>query len=178
LHLDLPNCTLQSGPCCLCRATMRGDNSWADFRNNAAWLDCCWTPTEWLNWPNRSSNVLFQLAGVTAVSIALDYMRCKYLGSDMYQFGSALYMLCYFVLTGAPLENVHTCWAFIKGFYKTHNTGSRYRYLNKLTMFCRRSGYPKLRGKANEIRHFWSRSFGIVGCTHEWCAGAAQKKHI
>ncbi|CAE8616927.1 unnamed protein product, partial [Polarella glacialis] len=37
---------------------------------------------------------------VTAVSIALDYMHCKYLGSDMYQFGSVLYMLCYFVLTG------------------------------------------------------------------------------
>ncbi|CAE8728388.1 unnamed protein product [Polarella glacialis] len=98
---------------------------------------------------------------VTAVSIALDYMRCKYLGSDMYQFGSVLYMLCYFVLTGAPLENVHSCWASMKEFYQAHNTGSRYRYLNKLTMFCRKSGYPKLRGKANEIRHFGAALLGL-----------------
>ncbi|CAE8586409.1 unnamed protein product, partial [Polarella glacialis] len=178
LHLDLPRHSLQSGPCCLCRATMRGDNSWADFRTNAAWLSCCWTPTEWLNWPNRSSNALFQLPGVTAVSIALDYMRCKYLGSDMYQFGSVLYMLCYFVLTGTPLENVHTCWAFIKEFYKTHNTGSIYRYLNKLTMFCRKSGYPKLRGKANEIRHFGAALLGLWGAHMNGALELHRKVHL
>ena len=40
----------------------------------------------------------------------------------------------------------------------------RFRYLNKLSMFVRQSGFPKLRGKAAEIRYLagpmlevWSR---------------------
>lgn len=81
-------------------------------------------------------------------------MHCKFLGVDQYVFGSVLALLTCEVMPGSPQQNLDLLWSEIKHLYHQHNTKVRYRYLNKLTMFLRQNGTPKLRGKAGEIRHF------------------------
>ena len=73
---------------------------------------------------------------------------------DQYMFGSTLWVLCFMVMIGTLEENLDWCWAFTKPFYKEHRATTRYRYFNRVSMFVRKAGYPKLRGKVNEIRHF------------------------
>jgi len=53
-----------------------------------------------------------------------------------------------------PERNVTALHRFFQDFYRRDNTPVRYRYLNRLTMFLRQSGRPKLRGKAAELRYF------------------------
>ncbi len=78
----------------------------------------------------------------------LDYMHLKYLGCDQQMFGSVFILLVYDVLPGTPQANLDECWEFIQDYYKAHNTAYQYQYLNKLTMFVRKTGYTKLRGKS------------------------------
>ena len=97
--LGLPRHSANS-PCPLCRATTHGPTHWQDCRVDAAWLGECWTPVAWKAWPGRSQNQLFSLPGVRALTVALDYMHCKYLGMDQYIFGSILYILCFLSCLG------------------------------------------------------------------------------
>jgi len=79
-------------------------------------------------------------------------MHTKYLGSDQYQFGSLLYLLCFLMLPNSPKDNLGECWSFIKAYYGTHRTKHRYTAIEKLSMFVRKKGPPKLRGKAGEVK--------------------------
>ncbi|CAL1133395.1 unnamed protein product [Cladocopium goreaui] len=59
------------------------------------------------------------------------------------------------VMEGEQEANLAACWAFLKTFFRNNKTPTPFRYLTKLSMFIRSGGkYPKLRGKASEIRHF------------------------
>ena len=69
-------------------------------------------------------------------------------------FGSVMWLLCFAVMPGTPLQNLLVCWRFISRFYKEQKTEHRFKFLNKLSMFVRKSGFPKLRGKAAEIKGF------------------------
>ena len=84
-------------------------------------------------------------------------MRAKHLGSDQYQFGSCLELLVTYIMDGEPAANLTVVWNELQEAYRRLRTPpqARFRYLNfnNLTMF-RRVGYPKLRGKASEIRRF------------------------
>ena len=82
-------------------------------------------------------------------------MHTKYLGVDQYAFGSTLALLtCTDMMDeGSEAANLERCWSFIQRFYREHRTKVRFGYLNRLTMFLRQSGCPKLRGKAAEIRY-------------------------
>lgn len=161
--LKLPNFN-SSRPCSLCRCSLAGANSWSDFSPSALWRNQLWTLTAWKNWEGRSQCPLFGcLSYCSALTVHLDYMHCKYLGVDQYVYASVLALLCCQVMSGTPQENLNRCWRTIKEYYHRHQTRIRYRYLNKLTMFLRKSGTPKLRGKAGEIRHF-----APVIC-HLWC---------
>ena len=114
-----------------------------------------WTPESWLDSPSKLPNPLFSCAGVTACSVAYDYTHLKYLGSDQYSFGAVLTLLVYHVLPADPEENVVQIWDEIKTDYQQYNVPVRYRYLNKISMFYRPAyGFPKLRGKAAEIKYF------------------------
>ena len=97
---------------------------------------------------------LFSLFYTSALTVSLDYLHCKYLGSDQYQFGAVLEMLTRFILKGTPEANLATIWEALQKAYDRLRTPlqSRFRYLNKLSMFIR-AGYSKLRGKGGEIRH-------------------------
>lgn len=153
--LGLPNFSNASMPCALCRTSLTGSNTWSNFRPDAPWRLQQWTYSAWQAWPNRCQNPLFTLPGVSAFSICLDYMHSKYLGTDQYVFGSVLALLtCTGMMDGTPERNVTALHRFFQDFYRRDNTPVRYRYLNRLTMFLRQSGCPKLRGKAAELRYF------------------------
>lgn len=150
--LGLPVWSSSAMPCALCQCSKHGINSWKDCRPTASWLDTVWTPSTWLAWEGRSSNLLFTLPNVSALTVCLDWMHCKLLGTDMYLFGSVFYILCFNILEAAPLENLKMCWQFIKQFFKDNGTQDAFKYINRLTLFVRKSGGHKLRGKAGEIR--------------------------
>ena len=152
--LLLPRSTLASGPCALCKCTGSGATTWMDFRPTATWRTLLWTAHDWRNWPGRSQSPLFQDEGFSPFLISLDWMHCKYLGHDQHTFGSILSLLVRHVMAGNPQENLKQVWNEIQKFYKENNTPVRFRYLNRLSMFERKSPqYPKLRGKAAEVKH-------------------------
>ena len=65
------------------------------------------------------------------------------------------YLLCFTILQhGTPLENLIFLDGLVQQFYKEHPVDCKYRNMSKLTMFMRKSGGPKLRGKAIEVRNF------------------------
>ena len=129
--------------------------SWTDFRSTAPWRDVQWKADEWRAWPERSKSTLFQMQNFTPWLLAMDYMHCKYLGHDMLVYGSILSLLVNHVMPDAdPTRNLASIWASIQQFYKEHHVACRYKYLNKLSMFERKPpAYPKLRGKAAEIKY-------------------------
>lgn len=139
--LKLPHFSLARGPCTLCRRENSGDLTWTNFQRNAPWVDTIWRKADWHLWPERSQNPLFQLPGQSCHLVSLD------------MFGSVPQILCQFVLPGADADNVRTCWTFLKSYYKQRKIPPPYRYLNKITMFLRQGKFPKLRGKAAEVRH-------------------------
>lgn len=152
--LGLPRSNSRN-PCCLCKCTAKGPKTYTNMREDAPWTTELWTAITWFAWPDRSMCPIFSLPGVSVLTVALDYMHCKYLGSDMYMYGSVLFVLVYFVMqSDDPLENLLSAWAFMKSVYKAGDIPYQYMYMNKLTMFVRKKGFPKLRGTAAEIKHF------------------------
>ena len=153
--LSLPSHNNAKNCCALCKAGLTGSNTWSDFRPTAGWRAHQWTYESWRSWPGRSRNQLFTLPGVSALNVHLDWMHSKYLGIDQFTFGSCLALLtCTGMVPGSEQAALDTCWKFIQDFYREHKTKVRFGYLNRLSMFLRQSGCPKLRGKAAEIKHF------------------------
>ena len=151
--LGLPRYSLAKGCCSLCQCTLAGEHTWTNFQPNAPWTSTMWQPSAWRAWPGRSQCPIFELDGCSCATAALDWMHCKYLGLDQYMHGSTLHLLCHYVMRGTPQENIAALWGDIQEYYKANNTPVRYRHLNRLRMFDRASKYPKLRGKAAEIRY-------------------------
>ena len=58
------------------------------------------------------------------------------------------------ILPNQPKQNLAECWAAIVSFYKANNSKHRYQNITKLSMFVRKSGVIKLRGKAAELKGF------------------------
>jgi len=81
----------------------------------------------------------------------LDYLHCKYLGSDQYQYGGLLYYMTYFLLPEAAWSNLQCIWSKIKFYYKELKVKHQYHYFNRLTMYVRKTGPPKLRGRGAEV---------------------------
>ena len=144
-----------SGPCPLCRCTGHGDRSWTVFGPNAEWRKHMWTTADWLKWDAKSPCPLFAgEGGITALAVGLDWLHCKYLGTDMHVYGSILKLLCFFILPSSAINNLQTVWGDIKSFYKELGTPVRYKYITKLSMFIpAKSPYPKLRGKGAEVKY-------------------------
>ena len=152
-RLGLPHYGLKKGPCGLCQCSGdEGVNSWKDCRLQAPWVQLQWTPESWEAWEEKSSCPLFGgIQGLTALNCSFDYMHCKYLGVDMIQFGSVLFLMVYHILPSSPLDNVKTCWKHILQSYKELGVVERYRGMRKLSLFTRKTGPPKLKGRASQI---------------------------
>jgi hypothetical protein len=114
--------------------------TWTDFRRSAPWLQRCWKPRQWKQWAGRSKCKIFELGYLTAASVSYDWMHSKYLGMDQYQFGATLYVLVFMVMAATPKQNLSRVWTLVKAYYKDNKTRTRYKYLNKLSMFVRKLG--------------------------------------
>ena len=99
-------------------------------------------------------NPMYNIPGVTPLTVCIDWMHTKYLGTDQYFPGSVLFTLCHFLMHGvSAAANCAEIWKHVKAEYRIRKTPTRYRVL-KLTMFCSGSGgYPCLKGKAHAIKH-------------------------
>ena len=136
--LGLPQHNKAENPCLRCYCSNTGLVPWSDWRQSARWVRMIWKPSSWRSWSDRSKCPLFDLPGVSALTAMVDYMHCKYLGSDQYMFGSILWIIVYYVLQGSPEDNMAYVWRFIQQYYRLHHVKTRYRYLNKLSMFKRK----------------------------------------
>ena len=154
--LEMPRWSRNENLCSLCRCTKRGPLSYLyNSLASAKWISEIWTASDWNAWPGRSPCPIFELWWLTGVNVFLDYMHVKYLGADQYIFGSVMYLICFVVLKeDNPKVNLAKVWGWIQEYYAQHKPTNRYRSLRKLTMFVRRKDFPKLRGKAAEIKGF------------------------
>lgn len=153
--LQMPRWSSSSQVCSLCSASATGDLTYRNFLPGAPWEATSWMPTTWKEWGNKSTCKLFSLPWVTGCNVCYDYMHCKYLGSDQYQFGGVLYLLTHLVMDAAdPKVNLQRLWLLMQQWYKKYKVPQAYSYFNRLTMFVRKSGPPKLRGKASEVKYF------------------------
>lgn len=151
--LNLPRWNVLAGGCPVCKCKRDGECSWMFFQNWEHTAAMEWKPHEWLSWEGKSSCALFQIPSVTGCCVMLDWMHCKYLGSDMWCYGAIFWLLCHTMLVADPLANLLQVWTEMKSFYKQLGVRHRYHYFNRLSMFQRKAGPPKLRGRAAEVQH-------------------------
>ena len=91
-------------PCALCRCNC-STRPFNNFNANSPWIATIWTDLNWLaSHPNR--HTIFQIEGVSILTVGADLMHAEHLGSDQYFLASVLWLLCYEVLPGAP-SNAH-----------------------------------------------------------------------
>ena len=85
--------------------------------------------------------------------VHFDLMHCRYLGYLQQLFGSVFWLLCEEMMQRSPLVNLHELWNFLKTYQAEHKVHSPYsQRLNKLSMYKKQTDFPKLRGKASEIK--------------------------
>lgn len=151
-YINIPQSTNHARPCPQCRTAFRGQRSWLDNRATSAWQNTLLTNSNWVqHW--KSTCALFDLPGFSCWSVALDFMHNMYLGWLQFLYGSIMYVLVYDCLDGPELANLKTIEGFIKEFQKGDSSRQRYRpRLTKLSMFVKKSGFPKLKGRASDIR--------------------------
>ena len=133
--LGVPHYGSHSAPCSQCRCTYRGALSWLDCRSNSPWQRNWLSPSTWKEHWNTTCQ-LFQLPGVSGLSIAMDLMHCLHLGWLQYAYASVFSLIVSDCLTGTPLENLLVINKFVKDFQRQRPTKHRFRpNLNKLTMY-------------------------------------------
>lgn len=171
--LGLPRWSLKDGGCPLCKCKSTGLLTWKKFSPWQHIAEMEWKPAQWLSWPGRSQCPLFQAIGVTACSVSMDWLHVKYLGNDQYVYASVFHLLVFVILPHSPLANLQLLWKQMQGLYKSLGVVHKYHYFNRLTMFVRKSGPPKLRGKGAEVHHLhkvmvhlWLKHYNHNICVH------------
>ena len=129
---------------------------WKEFRRDQAeWQGETWTNAEW-RLAQTDVHPLFGLSGVGILNVFPDWMHTKHLGTDKTTYASALHILVYEIMPGSPEDNLDEIWSRCLTYYREHKIVDRYRNM-KLGLFCKPStpysGFPKLRGKAVEVRN-------------------------
>ena len=139
-------------PCIQCRCKFRGPTSWLDNRPNSQWQNTLLQADTWhQHW--NSPCLLLKLPGVSCWTISYDLIHNFWLGWLQFAYGSIFYLLCFEILEEDPLTNLKTVGAFIREFQRKDKGHQRYRQrLEKLSMFVKQSGYPKLKGRASDIQ--------------------------
>lgn len=150
--LQVPNSTNHSRPCCQCKCTFSGTQTWLDCREGSPWQSSLLTTRNWRqHWSPTCA--LFRLPGLSCWSVAYDLMHNAFLGWYQFLYGSILHILCFELLEMDALSNLKSIGAFIKEFQKGDPSRQKFRpLLNKLSMFQRQTGFPKLKGRAADIR--------------------------
>ena len=149
--LDLPRWNLKAGGCSVCKGADEGEQTWKVFNNPTHILNLEWQAAQWHSWEKHSRCPLFSIPFLSACNVMPDYLHLKYLGSDQYQFGAVFFLLTHFLLPAGPLDNLQFLWQRIKHWYSVVGTKHKYHHFNRLTMFVRKAGPPKLRGRGAEV---------------------------
>lgn len=148
----LPNATSNS-PCAWCPCNS-ANWPWWDFGVDAAWRDKIYDVATW-EAPGWRRCKIFDITGVTILSVYPDWMHIKTLGIDKILLGSCLWMLVHWVLPeslGSPESRLAYLWQQIFEEYERQGTPNDHRYGSiKMTMFTTKST-PKLKGKAAEVK--------------------------
>ena len=145
-------------PCAFCPCTNRhGGIPWYDFSlaPPAPWMTQFRDVQYMLDNHDLFPNAMYTIPGVTPMTVCIDWMHTKYLGTDQYFLGSVLWVLCNLLMDEGhnDTENCKHLWTKIKREYRARGTTSRYRMM-KTNMFSSGSGgYPQLKGKAGCIHH-------------------------
>jgi hypothetical protein len=147
LRLEHPN---SNSPCVLCRCNTT-TVPWTDFRRGTGWEAHVWQPAAWLH-ARPGRHQLFRLPGISVCSVVPDLMHTKHLGVDAYVYGSCLSWLVRFVLPGDANDNLQVVTEMLKRAYRELHSASRFGTL-RFSMFESADHFPKLKGKANELRH-------------------------
>ena len=169
-ELKLPSYNAVHG-CCFCPCTTAANHrlNANEFRRAYAhWIDATYTTEDWLTNP-YNDHPIFQLPGVSILTVAADLMHVKHMGTDMYFYGSVLSCLVYYMMPGRPEENLQMLWEEIKQFQKLVQTPTRYTNL-RLSMFSIaefEEKMPLLKGRAKEVccmgpalAHIWEQHPG------------------
>ena len=153
-----------NSPCahCPCNSGVGADVPTNDFnRPRAKWVKRRFTTATWNEARPNQGVALFRLAFISCLTYYIDLMHAKFLGSDGYFLGSVIFILIFDVLDGSPDDNLAFVLSLIKQYYRTHEYWkqklARFKTL-KMTMVVANprqpySAFPKLKGKAAEIRH-------------------------
>eukprot|EP00438_Fugacium_kawagutii_P016899 Skav205369 [mRNA] locus=scaffold2437:85413:87176:+ [translate_table: standard] len=150
--LDLPRWNLKAGGCNVCSCTQEGEKTWKRFNDPEHILSMEWMAAQWHKWTKKSRCPLFTIPFLSACNVMLDYLHLKLLGSDQYQFGGCFFLLTHVMMPlASPLANLQALWQRMQHWYHVAGTRHKYHYFNRLTMFVRKSGPPKLRGRGAEV---------------------------
>ena len=124
---------------------------WRDNRRNAAWMDHIWTTASWLARNPGPACPLFALPFMSILCVCYDWMHCAHIGVYQYVFGSILFLLCFFLLPGTAEQNMKTVMAELRQYWKLNPTPGHFQTIG-LTMFVRKDRFPKLKGRAGEVK--------------------------
>ena len=171
---------LNSNPCNHCPCN-QSTLPWDDLKPTAAWVSNSFSVDAWRAF-YKNLIELFNVPGVNVLCLGVDIMHVKHMGSDMYFYGSVLYMLVYEILTDRPFANLQEVFSLIKKYYVANATPTRYENMT-LSMIVGdvqnpQNKYPKLKGRASEVRHlggallevwerFMDRGGGEAGTLHK-----------
>ena len=149
--MNLPRWNVNKGGCPLCKCVRHGADTWFVFNDSARISNLEWIAAEWHSWPSRSTCPIFAIPSLSACNIMLDYLHLKYLGTDMYQYGGLFFYMTFFLLPQQPKDNLAYLWSRMQYWYKQLRITHKYHHFNRLTMYVRKSGPPKLRGRGAEV---------------------------
>ena len=92
---------------------------------------------------------------VTGLTVQPDLMHVKYLGYQQFWLGSVMWMLVNEILPASPLANLRGIGLYVLRWQRRHNVSAKFPLgaFQKLSIFQRKKGYPKLRGKGAHVRH-------------------------
>ena len=114
-RFDAPRWSNHNKPCSICKATYRGHLSWRDNRLNSGWQNASLSPRTFRSHVSPKCP-LFQLPGMSSLSMAMDSMHCHHLGWLQYLFRSIIHLLVFYVLPNVHLGNLAQIGHFIKDF--------------------------------------------------------------
>lgn len=154
--LQMPHWASSGRPCGFCRCARDGAFSWKDFRPAAAWRSTVFSRDGWqIEHGHQNSCPLFTiLPEVSGLSVQPDLMHVKYLGYIQYFLGSVLYLLCYVIMPQDPLSNLRQIGLMVSRFQRQLELPTRVpmNFFTKLSLFKRKTGFPKLKGKAAQVK--------------------------
>ena len=98
---------------------------------------------------------LFSKDYIAQDNVEVDELHVIHLGTSAYMLGSILWCLCYEIMGGEAVDNMHQIWGRITRCYQELKTATQFSSMS-LSSFCdpksRDRSYPKLKGRGAEIK--------------------------